>query len=111
MINSVSQATETYVVKAGTQSSSGVDDADPVKTEIIRQSPNSAANQMKRALIRTAFSPTIYEVLDFAVAIYDNQVRLLARPQCGDIEPVLTATGNGHQVACHFPGELRPNGG
>jgi oligopeptide/dipeptide ABC transporter ATP-binding protein len=33
------------------------------------------------------------------------------RPQCGDIEPVLTATGNGHQVACHFPGELRPNGG
>src|SRR5215468_5421021 len=34
---------------------------------------------MKRALIRTAFSPVIYEVLDFAVAIYDRQVRLLAQ--------------------------------
>src|SRR2546428_6348300 len=34
---------------------------------------------MKRALIRTAFSPVIYEVLDFAVAIYDRQIRLLAQ--------------------------------
>ena len=34
---------------------------------------------MKRALIRTAFSPIIYEVLDFAVALYDRQVRLLAQ--------------------------------
>ena len=34
---------------------------------------------MKRALIRTAFSPVIYEVLDFAVAVYDRQVRLLAQ--------------------------------
>ncbi len=28
---------------------------------------------MKRALIRTAFSPVIYEVLDFAAAIYDRR--------------------------------------
>ena len=34
---------------------------------------------MKRALVRTAFSPVIYEVLDFAVAIYDPQMRLLAQ--------------------------------
>jgi N-methylhydantoinase B len=34
---------------------------------------------MKRALIRTAFSPIIYEVLDFAVAIYDPRMRLLAQ--------------------------------
>ncbi len=34
---------------------------------------------MKRALVRTAFSPVIYEVLDFAVAIYDRKVRLLAQ--------------------------------
>lgn len=52
---------------------------DPVTVEIIRHSLNSAANQMKRALVRTAFSPVIYEVLDFAVAIYDRQVRLLAQ--------------------------------
>jgi N-methylhydantoinase B len=57
----------------------GVVDADPVTTEVIRHGLNSAAEQMKRALIRTAFSPIIYEVLDFAVAIYDRQVRLLAQ--------------------------------
>jgi len=54
-------------------------DADPVTTEVVRHSLYSAANQMKRALIRTAFSPIIYEVLDFAVAIYDRQMRLLAQ--------------------------------
>ena len=34
---------------------------------------------MKRALVRTAFSPIIYEVLDFAVAIYDRKIRMLAQ--------------------------------
>lgn len=52
---------------------------DPITTEIIRHGLNSAADQMKRTLIRTAFSPIIYEVLDFAVAIYDPQYRLLAQ--------------------------------
>jgi N-methylhydantoinase B len=54
-------------------------DIDPVLTEVIRHGLNSAAGQMKRALVRTAFSPIIYEVLDFAVALYDDQVRLLAQ--------------------------------
>jgi len=52
---------------------------DPITAEVIRHALNSAANQMKRALVRTAFSPIIYEVLDFAVAIYDRDVRLLAQ--------------------------------
>src|ERR1044072_6227589 len=58
----------------------GTADADPITTEVIRHGLNSAAEQMKRALVRTAFSPVIYEVLDFAVAIYDRDIRLLARP-------------------------------
>ena len=58
---------------------SGRIDPDPVTTEIVRNALSSAANQMKRALIRTAFSPIIYEVLDFAVAIYDRDVRLLSQ--------------------------------
>lgn len=53
--------------------------ADPITTEVVRHALNSAANQMKQALIRTAFSPVIYEVLDFAVAIYDKDLRLLAQ--------------------------------
>jgi N-methylhydantoinase B len=67
------------VHRAGVGQASGARDADPVTTEVVRHGLNSAANQMKRALVRTAFSPVIYEVLDFAVAIYDEQVRLLAQ--------------------------------
>ncbi|MCQ8278918.1 hydantoinase B/oxoprolinase family protein [Acetobacteraceae bacterium KSS8] len=52
---------------------------DPITTEVVRHALNSAANQMKRALIRTAFSPIIYEVLDFAVAIYDAELRMLSQ--------------------------------
>ena len=65
--------------KAGKGAASGAVDADPVTTEIIRHSLNSAANQMKSALVRTAFSQVIYEVLDFAVALYDREIRMLAQ--------------------------------
>jgi len=54
-------------------------EVDPITTEVVRHGLISAAEQMKRALIRTAFNPIIYEVLDFAVAIYDRQVRLLSQ--------------------------------
>jgi N-methylhydantoinase B len=73
------QAAEPIVYRAGQGTASGAVDADPITTEVIRHGLNSAAEQMKRALIRTAFSPVIYEVLDFAVAIYDRQIRLLAQ--------------------------------
>src|SRR5437016_8553019 len=70
---------DAVVYRAGKGVGASVVDADPITTEVIRHGLNSAANQMKRALIRTAFSPVIYEVLDFAVAIYDPQIRLLAQ--------------------------------
>ena len=70
---------EKHVTRAGLGASSGAVDSNPVTTEIVRHSLNSAANQMKRALVRTAFSPVIYEVLDFAVAIYDRKIRMLAQ--------------------------------
>ena len=71
--------TEKHVTRAGLGASSGAVDSNPVTTEIVRHSLNSAANQMKRALVRTAFSPIIYEVLDFAVAIYDRKIRMFAQ--------------------------------
>ena len=55
------------------------DTADPITTEGMRHALNSAANQMKQTLIRTSFSPIIYEVLEFAVAFYDRDVRLIAQ--------------------------------
>lgn len=53
--------------------------ADPITTEVVRNGLNAAAEQIKRTLVRTAFSPVIYEVLDFAVALYDRKVRMLAQ--------------------------------
>lgn len=70
---------EPVVHRAGRAAGAGERMADPITTEVVRHALNSAANQMKRALIRTAFSPVIYEVLDFAVAIYDAEVQLLAQ--------------------------------
>ena len=52
---------------------------DPITTEIIRNSLNSSAEQMKKVLIRSSFSPIIYEVLDFASAIYDQNYCMLAQ--------------------------------
>jgi N-methylhydantoinase B len=70
---------EISVYRAGRGASEGAVDADPITTEVIRHGLNSAAEQMKRSLVRTAFSPVIYEVLDFAVAIYDRKIRMLAQ--------------------------------
>jgi N-methylhydantoinase B len=47
------------VYRAGRGASSGAVDADPITTEVIRHGLNSAAEQMKRSLVRTAFSPVI----------------------------------------------------
>src|SRR6478736_3034954 len=55
--------------------------ADPVTTEVVRHALRSAAGQMKRVIMRTAFSLILYETLDFACGLYDRQVRLLAQAQ------------------------------
>ena len=48
-------------IATGTPLDTEKTEADPFVTELIRNALNSAANQMKRALIRTAYSPIIYE--------------------------------------------------
>jgi N-methylhydantoinase B len=70
---------EPVVYRAGLASAGSAADADPVTTEVIRHGLNSAAEAIKRTLIRTSMSPIIYEVLDFAAVLYDRQVRLLAQ--------------------------------
>lgn len=70
---------EISIYRAAAQREAPPADIDPVTTEVVRHSLNSAANHMKRTLVRTAFSPVIYEVLDFASAIYDPHLRLLAQ--------------------------------
>jgi N-methylhydantoinase B len=60
-------------------SSAAVVDTDPIRTEVIRHGLVAAAEQMGIVLKRTAFSPVIYEITDFAAALYDRDVRLLAQ--------------------------------
>jgi N-methylhydantoinase B len=54
---------------------------DPVQTAILRSGLDAAGNEMKASMRRSAFSPIIYDALDFACALYDTDVRLLAQGQ------------------------------
>jgi len=47
-------------------------------TQVIRSYLRSAAEEMRRTLIRTAFNPVIYEVLDFGISLYDRHLDLMA---------------------------------
>jgi N-methylhydantoinase B len=65
--------------RGGVTRSAHAGDADPITTEVIRQGLNAAAEQMKVTLCRTAFSPVIYEMIDFAAGLFDPQFRMLAQ--------------------------------
>jgi len=54
---------------------SGIDGA---SVEVVRSYLISAAEEMRSTLIRTAFNPVIYEVLDFGISVYDADLRLVA---------------------------------
>ena len=51
---------------------------DPATVEVIRNYLHSAANEMQRTLIRTAYNTAIYEMLDFGISIYDADLNLVA---------------------------------
>src|SRR5579863_6554251 len=74
---------DVVIHRAGIATAGGptAQDADPITTEVIRHGLDAAADQMKLTLRRTAFSPVIYEMTDFAAALYDREVRLLAQAQ------------------------------
>jgi N-methylhydantoinase B len=72
-------AQDVFRYRAGKSARKAGHTADPTTTEIVRHSLCSAARQMKWTLLRTAFSPIIYDALDFAVALYDDRMRLLGQ--------------------------------
>jgi N-methylhydantoinase B len=85
---------------------------DPATAEIVRYELAGAADEMRLTLVRSAFSPIVYEGQDFAGALYDTRLRLLA--QCSTlplfqgtldvcIEAVLTHLGG---VAALQPGDV-----
>ena len=52
---------------------------DPITTEIIRSAFTSAADEMNAALIRSAYTPIIYELKDCSVALLDAEHRVLGQ--------------------------------
>lgn len=72
-------------------------DIDPITTEIIRCALGQAAEDMNTTLIRSAYTPTIYEAKDCAVALLDEQHRVLAQSSglpifLGNLEECTRAT-------------------
>lgn len=53
-------------------------DIDGATVEVVQSYLTAAANEMRATLIRTAFNPVIYEVLDFGISIYDAAMDLIA---------------------------------
>jgi N-methylhydantoinase B len=51
---------------------------DPATAEVVRHYLVSAATEMERTLVRTAYSTIIYEINDFGLSIFDRSFRLLA---------------------------------
>ena len=51
---------------------------DPITVEVIHNYLLSAAREMERNLMRTAYSTVIYEIRDFGLSLHDDQCRLLA---------------------------------
>ena len=72
-------AGETVTFRSGGTWTRPAPEGDPVTTEVIRLGLNATAEQMKLTLCRTAFSPVIYEMIDFCCALYDSEIRLLAQ--------------------------------
>ena len=52
---------------------------DPITTEIIRNAFNAIADDMNAALIRSAFTPIIYEGKDCSVALLDAEANVLGQ--------------------------------
>jgi N-methylhydantoinase B len=50
---------------------------DGAGVEVIRSYLVAAAEEMRATLVRTAFNPVIYEVLDFGISIYDSGLDLI----------------------------------
>lgn len=52
---------------------------DPITTEIIRSAFTAAADEMNATLIRSAYTPIIYEMKDCSVALLDADHRILGQ--------------------------------
>ena len=52
---------------------------DPITTEIVRSAFRAAADEMNATLIRSAYTPIIYEMKDCSVALLDAEHQVLGQ--------------------------------
>ncbi|MGC1405815.1 MAG: hydantoinase B/oxoprolinase family protein, partial [Candidatus Dormiibacterota bacterium] len=84
---------------------------DPVTTEIIRCSLNAAADEMNVTLIRSAYTPVIYEMKDCAVALLDHEHQVLGQSSglpifLGNLEVVTQLTEEMYGKTGWHPGDI-----
>lgn len=84
---------------------------DPITTEIIRSLLNAAADEMNVTLIRSAYTPVIYEMKDCAVALLDADHRVFGQSSglpifLGNLEEVVQVTEDYYGKDCWRPGDI-----
>tara|TARA_B100000029_G_scaffold286710_1_gene280456 strand:- start:521 stop:2284 length:1764 start_codon:yes stop_codon:yes gene_type:complete len=52
---------------------------DPITTQVVRSTLVAAAEEMRLTMVRTAYSPLLYEIQDFGVAILNTEGEMLAQ--------------------------------
>lgn len=70
---------------------------DPVTVEVVRNAFASTAAQMNNSLVRSAYTPIIYEMKDCSVGLFDAEARLLGQAPglpifLGNLEAAITIT-------------------
>lgn len=61
----------------------GLPDPDPIAAAVVRDALAAVANQMRISIVRTAFSPIIYDINDCACAVYDRNLRQIGQAHEG----------------------------
>lgn len=78
-------------------------DIDAATIEVIRNYLTSAATEMQRTLVRTAYNTIVYEILDFGISIYDRDLNLIA--DSPGLALFLGANDYGIEKAVEYVGE------
>jgi N-methylhydantoinase B len=84
---------------------------DPITLEVIRHGLNSAASQVDANIMRTAFSPYIYEYKDYAVGLVDADGKLIAQNTGGMPIFVADSVGTAVRDGLSIYGKARLNHG
>ena len=85
--------------------------ADPITTEIIRNFFQSCAQDMNATLFRSAYTPVIYEGLDCAVALLDENADVLGQAAgvplfVGNLEVCVKLTTEAFGINIYEPGDI-----